>query len=390
MIIRYGLTGILFWLLVIFSAYESMAQKESGKIKCICIDAGHGGFANKEGDPGAIGALTQEKHLTLGIALKLGKMISERYPDIRVVYTRTKDVPVELNKRGKIANDCKADLFISIHINSCKTPSVRGLETYVLGSTRNKENLEVAMKENAVIRHEKDYEKNYAGFDPTSPESYIIFSLMQNIHQEKSLELAGAVQAEMVKATNHKDRGVRQAGYLVLKDATMPAILVESGFISNREDEKFLMSQAGQTKIATAIFKGIETYKRQVEKKSSVTRSGQPGPVVASDANQSVKAAEVQKTQVAESGKNELFYAIQVASVPSKVKTPAKLCTGEKVEEINSGGRYRYYVAKDKELDVVKKKLSSVKRKVKDCFIIAIYNNKVITVAEARKLESEK
>ena len=362
MIIRYGLTGILFWLLVIFSAYESMAQKESGKIKCICIDAGHGGFANKEGDPGAIGALTQEKHLTLGIALKLGKMISERYPDIRVVYTRTKDVPVELNKRGKIANDCKADLFISIHINSCKTPSVRGLETYVLGSTRNKENLEVAMKENAVIRHEKDYEKNYAGFDPTSPESYIIFSLMQNIHQEKSLELAGAVQAEMVKATNHKDRGVRQAGYLVLKDATMHAILVESGFI----------------------------YKRQVEKKSSVNRSGQPGPVVASDGNQSVKAAEVQKTQVAESGKNELFYAIQVASVPSKVKTPAKLCTGEKVEEINSGGRYRYYVAKDNELDVVKKKLSSVKRKVKDCFIIAIYNNKVITVAEARKLESEK
>ena len=119
-----------------------------------------------------------------------------------------------------------------------------------------------------------------------------------------------------------------------------------------------------------------------------MNRSGQPGPVVASDGNQSVKAAEVQKTQVAESGKNELFYAIQVASVPSKVKTPAKLCTGEKVEEINSGGRYRYYVAK--ELDVVKKKLSSVKRKVKDCFIIAIYNNKVITVAEARKLESEK
>ena len=175
---------------------------------------------------------------------------------------------------------------------------MRGLETYVLGSTRNKENLEVAMKENAVIRHEKDYEKNYAGFDPTSPESYIIFSLMQNIHQEKSLELAGAVQEEMVKATNHKDRGVRQAGYLVLKDATMPAILVESGFISNREDEKFLMSQAGQTKIATAIFKGIETYKRQVEKKSSVNRSGQPGPVVASDGNQPVKAAEVQSCRI--------------------------------------------------------------------------------------------
>lgn len=389
MIIRYGFTGIWFCLLVIFSAYESLAQKESGKIKCICIDAGHGGFANKGGDPGAVGALTQEKHLTLGIALKLGKMIAEHYPDIRVVYTRTKDVPVELNKRGKIANDCKADLFISIHINSCATPSVRGLETYVLGSTRNKENLEVAMKENAVIKHEKDYEKNYAGFDPTSPESYIIFSLMQNIHQEKSLELAGAVQEEMVKATNHKNRGVRQAGYLVLKDATMPAILVESGFISNREDEKFLMSQAGQTKIATAIFKGIETYKRQLEKKSGVNRSGQSLRSVESDEMQPLKAEEVQETKLAEPGKAGLFYAIQVASVPSKVKNPAGLCTGEKVEEINSGGRYRYYVAKDKELEVVKKKLASVKRKVKDCFIIAIYNNKVITVAEAGKLKLE-
>lgn len=362
MIIRYRLIGILFWLLVIFPAYESMAQKESGKIRCICIDAGHGGFSNKGGDPGSIGTLTQEKHLTLGIALKLGKMISAHYPDIRVVYTRTKDVPVELYKRGGIANDCKANLFISIHINSCATPSVRGLETYVLGTARNKENLDVAMKENAVIKHEKDYKKNYAGFDPTSPESYIIFDLLQRVHQAQSLELAGAVQKEMVKATNHKNRGVRQAGYLVLKDATMPAILVEAGFISNREEEKFLMSHAGQTKIATAIFKGIETYKRQVEK----------------------------KTQVTESGKAGLFYAIQVASVPSKVKTPAKLCPGEKVEEINSGGRYHYYVAKDKELDVVKKRLSTVKPKVKDCFFIAIYNNKVITVEEARKLEAGK
>ena len=150
-------------------------RKNRGKIKCICIDAGHGGFANKEGDPGQSVPLLRKNTSLWGIALKLGKMISERYPDIRVVYTRTKDVPVELNKRGKIANDCKADLFISIHINSCKTPSVRGLETYVLGSTRNKENLEVAMKENAVIRHEKDYEKNYAGFDPTSPEVLYYF-----------------------------------------------------------------------------------------------------------------------------------------------------------------------------------------------------------------------
>ena len=275
MIIRYGLTGILFWLLVIFSAYESMAQKESGKIKCICIDAGHGGFANKEGDPGAIGALTQEKHLTLGIALKLGKMISERYPDIRVVYTRTKDVPVELNKRGKIANDCKADLFISIHINSCKTPSVRGLETYVLGSTRNKENLEVAMKENAVIRHEKDYEKNYAGFDPTSPESYIIFSLMQNIHQEKSLELAGAVQEEMVKATNHKleerarrivmtasgcsrDEAIRALGQS--KGQAKPAIVMLLLHISYEEAQKRLQAADGfisRTLTTASTEKGI-------------------------------------------------------------------------------------------------------------------------------------
>ena len=163
MIIRYGLTGILFWLLVIFSAYESMAQKESGKIKCICIDAGHGGFANKEGDPGAIGALTQEKHLTLGIALKLGKMISERYPDIRVVYTRTKDVPVELNKRGKIANDCKADLFISIHTNAlANNRTAKGASTWTLGLAKSDANLEVAKRENSVILYESDYQTRYA------------------------------------------------------------------------------------------------------------------------------------------------------------------------------------------------------------------------------------
>lgn len=375
--IRYGLTGLFFFWLILFSVYQSDAQSESGRIKCICIDAGHGGVSGKGGDPGAIGTSVQEKQLTLGIALKLGKMISERYPQIRVVYTRTKDVPVELNKRGRIANECRADIFISIHINSCGTPSVRGLETYVLGSSRNKENLEVAMKENAVIKNEKDYEKNYAGFDPMSPESYIIFGLMQNVHQEKSLLLAGAVQEEMVKSTRNHDRGVRQAGYLVLKDATMPAILVEAGFISNREDERFLISQAGQNKIAGAIFKGIERYKQQVEKNGSSESSVE-------------KTEVVEETNEAEEAVKDLTYAIQIASVPDKAKHPARLFPGESVEELYSGGRYRYYVARNQDLDAVRKKLPQIKQKIKDCFIIAIYNHQIISVTEAKKLELKK
>lgn len=174
------------------------------------------------------------------MALEVGRLIKEKVPDVKVVYTRQKDVFVQLGDRSKFANDQKADLFISIHANAVKERSVRGIETYILGLHKTEANLKVAMRENSVIKYEDDYTVKYAGFDPSNAESYIIFSMMQSLYLGKSLEFAGLVQEELIKSTAKKDRSVQQAGYLVLKDVAMPAILVELGFLSNPEEEIFL------------------------------------------------------------------------------------------------------------------------------------------------------
>lgn len=372
MIIRYRVAGILLFLLTILFADSVWGQSDLNKVKCVCIDAGHGGK-----DPGAVGLRSKEKDIVLSIALKVGRQLKEAFPDMKVVYTRDKDVFIDLDKRGRIANDNKADLFISIHTNSNDSKSPRGLETYVLGLHRSKENLAVAMKENSVIRYEKDYSVKYAGFDPTKPESYIIFSLLQNLHLEKSLQLASFVQDEMVQSTKRVDRGVRQAGYLVLKDAAMPAILVEAGFISNAEEERYLCTQAAQNKIAGSIFRAIRHYKTNLEKKGYLL--SQQKAVAEEESN-----GEVQPSVSDEGG---VIYAIQIASALSREKNKSRLCSGEAVCELSCDGRYHYYVAPSDKLEAVKKSLPGIKQKVRDCFIIAIYKGKVIPVAEAQKLE---
>lgn len=372
MINKCGVAGILLFMFTIFSVSISVGQSEVNKLRCICIDAGHGGT-----DPGAGGLQSWEKDIVLKLALKVGKMIQQTYPDIKVVYTRKTDVLIDLYERGQIANKHHADLFISIHINSNDSRSPHGLETYVLGLHRTKENLAVAMKENSVIKYEEDYSTKYAGFDPSRPESYIMFSLMQNLYLEKSLDLAALVQEEMVKATKRVDRGVRQAGYIVLVEAAMPAILIEAGFISNPEEERFLISQAGQNKIATSIFKAIQRYKMKVEKQEDAILTQE-------DAE---KEIQVEKAPIQSS--SSLCYAIQVASATARIKNASGLCSGEKVCELVSEGRYRYYVTPAEDLETVKKHFPKVKNKVKDCFVIAIYKGKAISVAEARKLEQK-
>lgn len=373
MIIRYGLAGILLSFIILLSLKESIGQNDLGQLKCICIDPGHGGK-----DPGACGVKSYEKNIVLSIALKLGKMIREKYPEIKVVFTREKDVFIDLDKRGKIANDHKADLFISLHINSSTSKSPKGLETYVLGLHRSKENLEVAMKENSVIKYEKDYSIKYAGFDPHRAESYIIFSLMQNLYLEKSLSLAAFVQDAMVNQTGRIDRGVRQAGYLVLKDAAMPAILIEAGFISNPEEERYLATAAAQQKIAVSILQAIGKYKGSVEKTGNLLSQKSETPAAGEE-------------QTSETGTaindNGPFYAVQVASATDRVKDAKRLCAGEKVCELASDGRYRYYVAQSADFEEVRSKLPRIKGKVKDCFIIAVHKGKVIPVAEARKMK---
>ena len=226
----------------------------------VVIDAGHGGK-----DPGARGKIINEKAINLSIALKLGKLIASKHSDVRIVYTRSTDKFVELDERAEIANRNKADLFISIHTNSvAKGNQAKGTETYTLGLARTEENLAVAMRENSAILLEDNYEQKYEGFDPNSTESYIIFEFIQNKHMQQSIALASDIQT-CFASSRREDRGVRQAGFLVLRKTSMPSVLIEVGFISNREEERYLASESGQQQLAKAISNAFDRYKREYD-----------------------------------------------------------------------------------------------------------------------------
>jgi N-acetylmuramoyl-L-alanine amidase len=247
--------GIL--LLAIVTTQVAMADRH-GYIKTVVIDPGHGGR-----DPGAVGRNSKEKDITLAISMKLGEYIKENMPDVKVIYTREKDEFVELFRRAQIANENNADLFISVHCNSSRSSTALGTETFVMGLHRSEANLEVARKENASILFEEDYLDTYDGFDPHSPEANIIFSLYQNAYLDQSLSVASLIQDQFRERARRIDRGVKQAGFLVLYQITMPGILVEAGFLSNPREEQYLMSETGQAHIASAIYRAFRDYKEQ-------------------------------------------------------------------------------------------------------------------------------
>lgn len=223
----------------------------------LVIDAGHGGK-----DPGAISKRSKEKDINLAVALALGKLVESNCPDVKVVYTRKTDVFVELDERCNIANRAKADLFISIHTNATAAKvGPQGTETYTLGMHKAAENLAVAKRENAVITMESNYEQKYEGFDPKSSESYIIFELMQDHFMERSVKLAGLIQKQFKQTAGRIDKGVHQAGFLVLRDTSMPSVLVELGYINNPGDENYLSTQSGREAMARSIYNAFKSYK---------------------------------------------------------------------------------------------------------------------------------
>lgn len=228
-------------------------------IRTVVIDPGHGGK-----DPGTQWGGVREKNVVLSIALKLGRLIQEQVPGVKVIYTRTDDRFIELYERGRIANRNNADLFISIHCNANNSTRPYGAETYTLGLHRTETNFEVAKRENQAILLEEDYKERYEGFDPNSPESYIIFSLQQSQYMAKSISLADKIQQEFGKVGRH-NRGVKQAGFIVLHQTAMPAVLVETGFVSNANERWFLNSEAGQNKIANSILNAFKAYKQNIE-----------------------------------------------------------------------------------------------------------------------------
>lgn len=230
------------------------------KINTVVIDAGHGGH-----DPGTSGKKFKEKDIALSIALKVGQYIEQYVPGVKVIYTRSTDVYVPLDERAEIANKNKADLFISIHVNSIPNATTFGTETWVMGVHKSESNLQVAKRENAVILLDEDYHERYQGFDPNSDESYILFSLSQNSYQISSQRLAGLVENQMGVRVGRHSRGVKQAGFVVLYKTAMPSVLVETGFITNPKEEAYLGSEKGQELLASGIYRAFKEYKNEVE-----------------------------------------------------------------------------------------------------------------------------
>ena len=303
----------------------------------VVLDAGHGG-----NDAGAVGSFSKEKNINLRYTLLVGDMIKKNIPDAKVIYTRDKDVFVNLNERARIANKNKADLFISIHTNSSKNSSANGMETFTLGVSKSKENMEVAMLENSVIKYEEDYETKYEGFDPNSVDSYIMFEFMKDQYTDRSITCADLIQKGMIKASKRNDRGVRQAGFLVLRATTMPSVLVELGFISNKEEEKFLNNNDNQVKMATAIFNAIKEYKHELDKKSGNSVNEDLGRV--DDREGIIRNEELKKevTEPVEVAKNENKLEVRSEELGVKEENKGEL-TKEK-GEIIPNSEYEFFI----------------------------------------------
>ena len=253
-------------LIWIFLCVLVMTAFAANKRFTLVIDPGHGGH-----DAGALGAISKEKNINLAVALRFGKYVEQNLPEVRVIYTRKTDVFIPLNERANIANRANADLFISVHTNALPAGKVaRGFETYTLGMHRAKDNLDVAMRENSVISMEKDYQQRYQGFDPRSSESYIIFEFIQGKNMERSVDLARMIQRGVCDGANRPDKGVHQAGFLVLRETSMPGCLIELGFITTPDEERLLNNDSRVDDIARGIYEAFAKYKNKYDKSVSV------------------------------------------------------------------------------------------------------------------------
>lgn len=335
------------------------AENSDGAIKCVVIDPGHGGH-----DPGTIwgNGKYKEKDIVLSVSLKLGRLIKAKYPNVKILYTRTTDKYVELGARSDFANRNRADLFISVHVNSTGTTSVTGTETFVMGTHKSESNFELVKAENSVIVLEDNYRSKYEGFDPNSPESYIIFSLLQNVHLEQSLRFAELVQKRYRTGPIPTSRGVKQGGLIVLWKSTMPAVLTEIGFLSNAKDRAVLISREGQDKIADNLFKAFCDYKTEMEQ----IHGGE-----INDSNPEKVAA------TAPANENE-YYAIQILSVTKPLaKNAADLKGLKEYICIQAAGRYKYVIGRFKSKNEAQRELADIRKRFKGAFVIRVKNGKI-------------
>lgn len=335
----------------------------------VVIDAGHGGK-----DPGALGAISKEKNINLAIALKAGSYIEQNLKNVEVLYTRKTDVFVGLYERADFANKNKADLFISIHANAISKSTIKGTETWIMGLAQDDQNLEVAMKENEVILLEDDFSTKYENFDPKSPESYIMFTVMQNTYREQSLYLASNIQNQFRNRAGRVDLGVKQAGFLVLYMTSMPSVLIETGFLTNSEEEKYLNTKDGQDYLASAIYRATRDYINEIDKKSNISRS-------ADDYTTPVQASGVQET--ASSG-NQVRFMVQIATSGSRKQvTPVNFNGLEDIVEIESDGQFKYASGSFEDYAMASEHRKKIGSYYPDSFVIAVKNNKILPLQEA-------
>lgn len=386
----YSIVLFFAFILLFFQAVSANAPPKTNGKWVIVIDPGHGGR-----DPGATGSFSKEKNITLDIAQKTAKYIRENIKDATVIMTRDDDSTVDLYERPKIANRNNADLFISIHANAMPKGirTTMGAETWIMGLASNEENLAVAMKENEVILLEDDYSTKYENFDPKSPESYIIFTLTQNLYQKQSTDLARKIQTQLSERADRKDRGVKQAGFVVLYQTTMPSVLVETGFISTPAEEKYLNSEQGQDYLASAIYRACREYITEVDLRSNINTKPAAAPPAPSTSSTSSTQSTPSTSSASSSSSakksntavpDKIIFTVQVAAATTRTQAiPGNFKGIDDISEFRAGERYRYVTGTFEDYSeavTYRKKIESL---YPDAFVIAMQNNKILPLQQA-------
>lgn len=370
------MSGYLKYITILLFAV--LAFNVEAKQFVVVIDAGHGGR-----DYGAIGAVTNEKTINLNVAKKLGEKITEKYGsnEVKVVYTRNKDVFIALNDRARIANNANGDLFISIHVNSLpkknkRRASISGAEVYTCGLHRSESNLAVAQRENAVMYLEEDYSQKYQGFDPTSPESYIAFELNQSKHLDRSIEFATLAKDYLVSTAGRADKGVKQAGFWVLWSTGMPSVLVELDFISNPKAEKFMASSNGVEKMANSLYQAFDDYYAAVKgNRPAVNVSqGDTKDTATDDGDENVTATNQPSSD--ENANPTIEYRVQVLASDHALSLSSKSFKGEKVDEYFDRGMYKYTVGHFATQSEAEKVMRKLRKKFSQAFVIKMENGR--------------
>ncbi len=368
----------LSYLIIAFlMGWSSLAGQQSKDAFVVVLDAGHGGK-----DDGNRGNGYFEKHIALNITKSIGAQLAKQ-KDIKVIFTRKDDRFIELKNRAKIANQANADLFISIHCDAFTSPKAYGAGTFVLGLHRTKDNFRIAQKENSVIFLEDDYETTYDGFDPNNPESVISLLLMQETYQGQSIEAASTIQKSFVRNLKRKDRTVKQAGFLVLRETYMPSVLVEVGFLTNKKEGQYLNSKKGQQEMATTITRAILNYKNQLAASVSSGEVLDMSPI--EKATTAVVEKEEAKTTNSQAFNKGIVFKVQIAASSKMLALTKSNFKGLKgLSRQKSGNLYRYFYGEVKQYKAAERlKQKAVKAGYEHAFLVAFKDGVKINISDA-------